>query len=217
MSCKDPDLSLTGYVPRTTYGMAWKSNARKIEMCKVFAGETILDIGCSVRQAERYCDGAYIGFDIRIVNSERKPDVLGEAQYLPFRGKSFNTILAFDIVEHLADGDLFMSECFRLLKPEGRLLITTPNGPRSPFARADITHISIYTAKRMKALLETHGFTPLSCNVFNIHSRLLEPLKILPRFLGEYLASKLVSEIFIIGTKARTLQCETVMGKLRIE
>ena len=183
------------------YGAKWKGNARKVDACRVFANGTVLDIGCAARQAEQYCRGVYIGFDCRTVDRGRKPDVLGDAHLLPFKCKSFNTVLAFDVIEHLARGDLFVSECTRALEPNGKMLVTTSNGPRSPFARADPTHISIYTAKTLRILLEKKGLRTVSCNVFNIHSRLLLPIRLLPGVLGEYLASRLVSEIFMIGIK----------------
>lgn len=184
--------------------MEWGSGAKKIEICKIFAydrNKRVLDIGCSKRQAENYCNGEYIGFDIRVVDRRKSPDVLGDAHFLPFKSESFDTILAFDVIEHLANGEFFISECYRILKPSGKTLIITPNGPSSPFSKADPTHICIYTNKRLKSLLETHGFRAIFKNLFNIHSRLLSIFSLLPFFLGEYLASKFVSEMFVIAVK----------------
>ena len=42
----------------------WKLTSKKSQICKKFAKGLILDVGCSKRQAERYCNGKYGGFNI---------------------------------------------------------------------------------------------------------------------------------------------------------
>jgi ubiquinone/menaquinone biosynthesis C-methylase UbiE len=46
---------------------------------------------------------------------------------LPFTAKSFDLIYSIEVVEHLRDPYKFLEECFRILKPEGVLIISTPN------------------------------------------------------------------------------------------
>lgn len=46
---------------------------------------------------------------------------------LPFDDNMFDVVLALDIVEHLTRDDLVFDEIARVLKPGGRVLITTPN------------------------------------------------------------------------------------------
>jgi len=43
------------------------------------------------------------------------------------KSKSYDTIIAGEIIEHLARPFEFLEECHRMLKPKGRLIITTPN------------------------------------------------------------------------------------------
>ena len=48
-------------------------------------------------------------------------------QDLPFRDETFDFILCSNGIEHLEDPFHFVRECFRTLKPKGKLLLTTPN------------------------------------------------------------------------------------------
>lgn len=46
---------------------------------------------------------------------------------LPYKDKFFDVIVACEIIEHLNYYKKFISECHRILKPNGILFITTPN------------------------------------------------------------------------------------------
>jgi SAM-dependent methyltransferase len=54
-------------------------------------------------------------------------DVDVERELLPHAGASFDRIVATEILEHLATPALFLSECWRVLRPGGVLHVTTPN------------------------------------------------------------------------------------------
>jgi SAM-dependent methyltransferase len=45
----------------------------------------------------------------------------------PYDDHSFDLIIAIEVSEHVADHEIFFSECSRVLKHGGRLYITTPN------------------------------------------------------------------------------------------
>lgn len=51
---------------------------------------------------------------------------MGDAERFDL-GRSFDVIVAGDILEHLGDLNGFMQSCKRHLRPGGRLLISTPN------------------------------------------------------------------------------------------
>ena len=54
-------------------------------------------------------------------------DVDVEREMLPHAEASFDRIVATEILEHLASPALFLSECWRVLRPGGVLHVTTPN------------------------------------------------------------------------------------------
>jgi len=53
--------------------------------------------------------------------------IYGDANKLPFKAKSFDAVILGEVIEHLFDINKIISECSRVLIPEGRLYLTTPN------------------------------------------------------------------------------------------
>jgi SAM-dependent methyltransferase len=58
---------------------------------------------------------------------ERVRFVCGDATALPFANQSFDAVTMFDLLEHVPDDKKAVSEAFRVLRPGGFLLISTPN------------------------------------------------------------------------------------------
>lgn len=48
-------------------------------------------------------------------------------QNLPLADNSYDILLAVEVMEHIHDHDLFFGEAHRILKPNGKLIFTTPN------------------------------------------------------------------------------------------
>lgn len=54
--------------------------------------------------------------------------VVGDVEKrLPFKDEYFDLIFAGEIIEHIFDTRAFLLECVRVLKPCGKIIITTPN------------------------------------------------------------------------------------------
>ena len=51
----------------------------------------------------------------------------GSCTALPFREASFDAVVAFEVIEHLADQPSFLAECSRVLTRSGMLIVSTPN------------------------------------------------------------------------------------------
>lgn len=66
--------------------------------------------------------------DPKTRQQKRFPDfIIGDAHIIPFKNEKFNTIIAGEIIEHLQRPSEFIKECYRVLKLDGILVITTPN------------------------------------------------------------------------------------------
>lgn len=52
---------------------------------------------------------------------------IADGKPLPFANNEFDVVLIVDIIEHLHDDAGFMREIYRVLKPNGRLIINAPN------------------------------------------------------------------------------------------
>ncbi|MFQ5823530.1 MAG: class I SAM-dependent methyltransferase [bacterium] len=100
----------------------------------------LLDLGCNRGfYISKYIPGAAVGIDIAYAvlkkAKERFPEghfIQGDAQNLSFLGSnSFDSILCSEILEHVLSPQKVLSECLRILKPQGSLFITTPNYKRN--------------------------------------------------------------------------------------
>jgi len=81
----------------------------------------VLDIGSGGSSYDRY-------FPNRItvdIDPARKPDVVGDAHSLPFKDGEFEFILSTEVLEHLKNPRLAISEMHRVLKKDGTLVLTT--------------------------------------------------------------------------------------------
>ncbi|MDZ4715352.1 MAG: class I SAM-dependent methyltransferase [Cytophagales bacterium] len=76
--------------------------------------------------------------------------VQGHLPPLPFKDSRFDSVVSFQVIEHIQDDMLFLKEIQRVLRPGGVALITTPNRPlslsRNPW------HIREYTAPELTQL-----------------------------------------------------------------
>lgn len=67
---------------------------------------------------------------------------------LPFDDNTFEVITTFQFIEHIAEQTFFLQECLRVLVPNGKLLVTTPNAKKT-FARNPF-HIKEYSFEEMQ-------------------------------------------------------------------
>jgi SAM-dependent methyltransferase len=50
-----------------------------------------------------------------------------DGERLPFEDAAFDAVVSFQVIEHVPGDRLYVSEASRVLKPGGRLILTTPN------------------------------------------------------------------------------------------
>jgi len=56
-----------------------------------------------------------------------------DGRSLPYEDEFFDIVVVVDMLEHVEDDSLFIAELVRILKPEGRIILNTPNiKPLSP-------------------------------------------------------------------------------------
>lgn len=72
----------------------------------------------------------------------------------PFADNSFDCIITFQVIEHIQDDDYFVKELHRVLKPGGKLLMTTPNRPMS--LTRNPWHIREYTGDELATLCKKY-------------------------------------------------------------
>jgi 2-polyprenyl-3-methyl-5-hydroxy-6-metoxy-1,4-benzoquinol methylase len=76
--------------------------------------------------------------------------VAGDAEHLTFASNSFDVVLASEVVEHLWNPPSFLDEAYRVLRANGHLIISTPEGREG--LRYD-SHKHYFTAEGLKQML----------------------------------------------------------------
>lgn len=99
------------------------------EILPYFVGE-LLDVGCGNKPYESIIQPQvekYVGLEHpKSLHLGNKIDIYGDACQLPLGNETFDTVVAFQVMEHLLEPDMFLSEAFRVLRPKGVLVLTTP-------------------------------------------------------------------------------------------
>jgi len=114
--------------------------------------------------------------------------IVGDAEALPFKGESFDCILASELIEHLIEPERFLLSSYSVLKKGGILIISTPS---ALFYENNLTeifkdqHLHTFSPWRLKRLLKSSGFKPLQTIGlgFKLRLKIPEPLSLLPRLL----------------------------------
>jgi 2-polyprenyl-3-methyl-5-hydroxy-6-metoxy-1,4-benzoquinol methylase len=156
---------------------------RDFLLSHVSAGERVLDVGCGEGRfaTELVKAGAevVVGIDVaaeplrraRARHPELDLRQLPAAGTWPLQDASFDTVWAGEVIEHVLDTAGWLSELRRVLRSDGRLLLSTPDhgrlrmlgwafAPRAFAAHFDprSDHLRFYTRQTLSDLLEDFGF-----------------------------------------------------------
>jgi len=114
--------------------------------------------------------------NVKHIASDLSGDFIANASYditqIPEKNSQFNLIICYHILEHVIDDVKAMSELFRVLKPNGTILIQTPFKDGEVYEDYAINseserlihfgqedHVRIYSVNGLKKRLESVGFS----------------------------------------------------------
>jgi SAM-dependent methyltransferase len=75
---------------------------------------------------------------------------------LGFLQASFDAVLSFETIEHVADDHGYLEEISRVLRPDGTLLLSTPRAPYPGAVPENPYHVREYTWDQLEELLAPH-------------------------------------------------------------
>ncbi len=114
---------------------------------KAFEGKLVLEAGCGsgamANWLEKNWAASVVGVDLSIysltlAHKRYTPHFAqSDLEQLPFKGNTFDTILLFDVLEHVVYPQAVFKEFHRVLKKGGYLVIISPNlifNPRVPIS-----------------------------------------------------------------------------------
>lgn len=123
------------------------------------ADDSFLELIC------KKINGTGLGLDLTRGDNLEKP--------LKVKSNTADLVIALEVIEHLFDTDLFLSEVHRVLKPNGFLILSTPNLASLPnrlrlllggypkyleYSRAGAGHIHLYTPTVISRQLADNSF-----------------------------------------------------------
>jgi 2-polyprenyl-3-methyl-5-hydroxy-6-metoxy-1,4-benzoquinol methylase len=136
------------------------------------SGLQVLDVGCGEgsigKLVEKLCHSV-VSVEIPKAATVAKRlgvsvIVAGDAERLSFSSNSFDVVVASEVVEHLWNPSNLLDEAFRVLRAEGYLLISTPEGRKGLFYDSHKHFFTVESLERMLAgrfiLLEVRHLKP---------------------------------------------------------
>lgn len=170
------------YKNSKNYGNPSLSSRLKIMATLVDKNQKVLDLGCGtgdfikiLNKKNKEVEGIEISKKVAQIGQKKgfKIKIADLHSTFPYPKNTFDTVTAGEIIEHIYDTDFFLKEIKRILKPNGFLVLSTPNiatlGRRlmllfgfNPLIETSLDHsaghIRYFTKKSLSDLLEKHNF-----------------------------------------------------------
>jgi SAM-dependent methyltransferase len=147
-----------------------------------------LDIGCGSKPYKGlFASTKYYGLEIDTPeNRKRKQaDFFYDGNSFPFNDEEFDSLVANQVFEHVFNPDNFLTEVNRVLKKNGKILITVPfiwDEHEQPYDYAR------YSSFGLKFILEKHGFEVLE------QKKSIDDIRVIFQLINTYLYKKTVTK-----------------------
>ncbi|MGE3270894.1 MAG: class I SAM-dependent methyltransferase [Chloroflexota bacterium] len=163
----------------------------------------VLDLGAGLRPFADLIPGQTIALDYR---ARPDLDLIGDAHHLPFADGSVDAIVCTEVFEHLVDPPAAAREIIRILKPGGRLILTTRFCFPLHDRPADYWRFTSYTLERL--------FAPLNAVVLPQHTAYQTLLVLLVRLVMEPTRLNRIVSPPVLALCALLWGLDPVAGKL---
>jgi len=115
-----------------------------------------------------------LDFSIELLKTNKNPKLnllQGDAIKLPFKGDSFDVVVATAVIEHVFDARKMLGEFWRILKERGCVILTTPDPLFEHIATKvghleDEQHVKTFKLSELVYLLKAKGFKILKAEKF---------------------------------------------------
>jgi SAM-dependent methyltransferase len=150
------------------------------------SGKMILDVGFSGEEEpflhrkilKKNPESLLVGIDVNkeaVLAYQLKDTIVGDAFDLPFKNKTFEYCILAEVLEHLYHPYKMFQEIYRVLKGNGKIILTTPNSyDLFRWLRFWLFPKKVFTRKNYRKYLGAHShlmfWDPLSlCNMLYDH------------------------------------------------
>lgn len=150
----------------------------------------VLDVGCGSKPYKNEFINAkeYIGMDIELSGHDHRNediDIFYDGEKFPFSDASFDSVLTFEVMEHIFEPINFIKEINRVLKIDGLFLITVPfiwDEHEKPY------DYGRYTSFGLKYILENNGFQIIN------NEKSVKDLRVMFQLFNVHFNKKLLSK-----------------------
>jgi 2-polyprenyl-3-methyl-5-hydroxy-6-metoxy-1,4-benzoquinol methylase len=154
------------FVPEQMHGQLVEAEhiARYSWAASFCSGRRVLDAGCGTGYGSELINVAGASEVVAIDRSEAALDLaratvsegvtcqLGDVAELSFADDSFDAVVCFEVIEHVDDPDRVLDEFARVLRPDGLLIVSSPN--RDRYVPGNPHHVRELVRDEMQAMLD---------------------------------------------------------------
>jgi len=166
------NINLFAYQTLKSFALTHNYNKWIYEIFRPYMGRNVLEVGCGIGNLSQYFLGAcdkLVGVDTSIFFIQHLkidyPEMeiynfdITDEKVLSLESKKFDTIVAVNVLEHIKDDEKALSNMFKLLQPEGHLLLFVP-ALNCLFGSLDegVSHFRRYDKKQLRHKVERTGF-----------------------------------------------------------
>ena len=147
----------------------------------------VIDIGCGKKPYKHlFQTKKYIGIEVEQEghdHTNEDVDVFYNGQNIPFDDATFDSAITSQVLEHVFTPDEFLIEIHRVLKPNGKMLLTVPfvwDEHEQPYDYAR------YSSFGLASLLQKNGFE------IEIHIKSLNDVRVIFQLINVYIFKKTI-------------------------
>lgn len=180
-----------------------RSLLKEIKKNILFVKGKTLDFGCGTKPYQKLFANSkqYIGLDVKTsINSHNhgQVDIFYDGNKIPFDNETFDSVVSFEVIEHLFDPANLLQEIYRVLKKNSYFVLTIPfcwEEHEEPFDYAR------YTSYGIAFVLQKCKFKiiKISKTTTTIEAILSLLAFYFARSLSNNLISKIISRLFLVG------------------
>lgn len=148
-----------------------------------------------------------------LIKINRDPNIkleIGDAENLHFENSAFDIVIACAVIEFINNPNKMLSECYRILKKEGLLIVTT----RNPFLSKIATKMGYFrdeynkpsTINNLVKTFELNNFKVIYLKYFMVFPFFKIPFEKQVEFVIRFIGlGKLMSNQLIVGKKCNSI------------
>ncbi len=170
----------------------------------LISGKDVADIGGKKTNKRGLFNADIFAKKVTYINIEEKdnPDILADATSIPLPDSTFDIVILGELLEHVPEPKLVIEEAKRLIKPEGKIIISVPfmvgvHGDPADYGR----YTQAYWEKVAQDLLLNIEYIETQGNIFSVMALMLQHIFRAKNASWEPIQSFLVSFLMYLDRK----------------